>query len=75
MPIAQTRDAEADRTFTLRWADRNSRWQKYREVATDPTRTFRFHTGRGLAARLGYAVESFAAAGQVGPRAAWSAST
>jgi SAM-dependent methyltransferase len=45
--------------------------EKYREVATDPTRPFHFHTGRGLAHRLGYddvavaalpdrAVESFA---------------
>lgn len=45
--------------------------EKYREVATDPHRAFHFHTGRGLAARLGYhqaavdalpdrAVESFA---------------
>ena len=44
---------------------------KYREVATDPDRTYHFHTGRPLAARLGYdkavvdalpdvAVESFA---------------
>ncbi|HVM04800.1 MAG TPA: methyltransferase domain-containing protein [Acidimicrobiales bacterium] len=44
---------------------------KYREVATDPHRGFHFHTGRPLAARLGYdaaavaalpdeAVESFA---------------
>ena len=44
---------------------------KYREVATDPSRTFHFHTGRPLAAQLGYdlaevealpdrAVESFA---------------
>jgi len=44
---------------------------KYREVALDPDRTFHFHTGRPLAARLGYdtaavdalpdrAVESFA---------------
>ena len=44
---------------------------KYREVATDPHRQFHFHTGRPLAARLGYdrvavealpdrAVESFA---------------
>jgi len=44
---------------------------KYREVADDPTRTYHFHTGRGLARRLGYeddavdplpdrAVESFA---------------
>jgi arsenite methyltransferase len=44
---------------------------KYREVAADPTRTYHFHTGRGLAQRLGYeddavdalpdrAVESFA---------------
>ena len=44
---------------------------KYREVATDPNRTYHFHTGRPLAARLGYdravvealpdvAVESFA---------------
>ena len=44
---------------------------KYREVAIDPHGTYHFHTGRGLAARLGYddatvaslpdvAVESFA---------------
>lgn len=48
--------------------------EKYREVAVDPRRTFHFHTGRGLAARLGYqaeavnalpdrAVESFAGVG------------
>ncbi|HEX5097603.1 MAG TPA: methyltransferase domain-containing protein [Acidimicrobiia bacterium] len=48
--------------------------QKYREVATDPHRTYHFHTGRPLAARLGYdtvavdalpdrAVESFAGVG------------
>ena len=47
---------------------------KYREVATDPDRAFHFHTGRPLAARLGYdtavvdampdrAVESFAGVG------------
>jgi SAM-dependent methyltransferase len=47
---------------------------KYRDVATDPHRTFHFHTGRPLAARLGYdevvvrglpdrAVESFAGVG------------
>jgi arsenite methyltransferase len=47
---------------------------KYREVATDPGRDFHFHTGRPLAARLGYepdevdplpdrAVESFAGIG------------
>jgi arsenite methyltransferase len=47
---------------------------KYREVAVDPSRTFHFHTGRPLAARLGYeaetvdalpdrAVESFAGVG------------
>ena len=47
---------------------------KYREVATQPHRTFHFHTGRPLAARLGYdpavvdrlpdrAVESFAGVG------------
>src|SRR5688572_488605 len=47
---------------------------KYREVATDPHRTFHFHTGRQLATRLGYeatavdplpdrAVESFAGVG------------
>ena len=45
--------------------------QKYREVAAEPGRSFHFHTGRPLAARLGYetsevdalpdqAVESFA---------------
>jgi SAM-dependent methyltransferase len=27
---------------------------KYREVAADPTASFHFHTGRGLASRLGY---------------------
>jgi arsenite methyltransferase len=48
--------------------------EKYREVATDPTQPFHFHTGRGLAHRLGYdeaavaalpdrAVESFAGVG------------
>ena len=48
--------------------------EKYREVATDPARPFHFHTGRGLAHRLGYddevvaalperAVESFAGVG------------
>jgi arsenite methyltransferase len=47
---------------------------KYREVATDPHAAFHFHTGRPLAARLGYpdtvvdplpdaAVESFAGVG------------
>jgi arsenite methyltransferase len=47
---------------------------KYREVAVDPQAAFHFHTGRGLAARLGYepaavdalpdrAVESFAGVG------------
>lgn len=47
---------------------------KYREVATEPQRSFHFHTGRVLAARLGYegptvdalpdrAVESFAGVG------------
>lgn len=47
---------------------------KYREVATEPGGTFHFHTGRPLAARLGYpdavvdplpdaAVESFAGVG------------
>ena len=55
---------------TLREQVRN----KYREVAVDPHRTFHFHTGRPLAARLGYedsavdalpdrAVESFAGVG------------
>ena len=48
--------------------------EKYREVADDPQRSFHFHTGRPLAARLGYdaaavealpdrAVESFAGVG------------
>ncbi len=48
--------------------------EKYREVAVEPQRTFHFHTGRPLAARLGYepdavealsdrAVESFAGVG------------
>ncbi|SRR6266704_1772883 len=47
---------------------------KYREVAVDPSAGFHFHTGRGLARRLGYeagavdalpdrAVESFAGVG------------
>jgi SAM-dependent methyltransferase len=47
---------------------------KYREVAVDPSASFHFHTGRGLASRLGYeagavdalpdrAVESFAGVG------------
>jgi SAM-dependent methyltransferase len=47
---------------------------KYREVALDPSAGFHFHTGRGLASRLGYddsavgalpdrAVESFAGVG------------
>ena len=48
--------------------------EKYRAVAVDPHATFHFHTGRPLAARLGYddavvdalpdrAVESFAGVG------------
>ena len=48
--------------------------EKYREVALDPSQTFHFHTGRGLAARCGYeaapvgalpdrAVESFSGVG------------
>ena len=48
--------------------------EKYREVAEDPHRSYHFHTGRPLAARLGYntaavdalpdrAVESFAGVG------------
>ena len=48
--------------------------EKYRAVAVDPDATYHFHTGRGLAARLGYdraivdalpdqAVESFAGVG------------
>ncbi|GEL20246.1 hypothetical protein PA7_40830 [Pseudonocardia asaccharolytica DSM 44247 = NBRC 16224] len=46
--------------------------EKYRAVATEPDGTYHFHTGRGLAARLGYAdaealpdaaVESFAGVG------------
>jgi arsenite methyltransferase len=48
--------------------------EKYREVAAEPHRSFHFHTGRPLAARLGYdpaavdalpdrAVESFAGVG------------
>ena len=48
--------------------------EKYREVAADPHREYHFHTGRPLAARLGYpaevvdalpdeAVESFAGVG------------
>lgn len=34
---------------------------KYRDVAADPTRTFHFHTGRGLARRLGYDEDAVAA--------------
>ncbi|SDY77863.1 Methyltransferase domain-containing protein [Modestobacter sp. DSM 44400] len=34
---------------------------KYREVAVDPARTFHFHTGRGLARRLGYEDDAVAA--------------
>ncbi|RZU31766.1 methyltransferase family protein [Blastococcus saxobsidens] len=34
---------------------------KYRDVATHPTRTFHFHTGRGLARRLGYDKDAVAA--------------
>ena len=48
--------------------------EKYRQVATDPAGSYHFHTGRALAARLGYdsavlgglperAVESFAGVG------------
>jgi arsenite methyltransferase len=48
--------------------------EKYRQVATDPGGSYHFHTGRGLAERLGYdaaivdalperAVESFAGVG------------
>ena len=48
--------------------------EKYREVATDPSAEYHFHTGRPLAARLGYdpavvdalpdaRVESFAGVG------------
>jgi hypothetical protein len=48
--------------------------EKYRAVAVDPDATYHFHTGRSLAARLGYdpaivdtlpdrAVESFAGVG------------
>ena len=51
---------------------------KYREVATHPHAEFHFHTGRPLAARLGYdqgvldvgsgaGFDSFVAAAQVGP--------
>lgn len=35
--------------------------RKYRDVATDPTQTFHFHTGRGLARRLGYDEDAVAA--------------
>ncbi|MGH9282637.1 MAG: methyltransferase domain-containing protein, partial [Acidimicrobiales bacterium] len=35
--------------------------RKYREVATTPEATFHFHTGRGLAGRLGYEAEAVAA--------------
>jgi len=34
---------------------------KYREVAVDPGASFHFHTGRGLARRLGYDAEAVAA--------------
>jgi arsenite methyltransferase len=53
---------------------RNQVREKYREVASSPGATFHFHTGRGLATKLGYptgsveelpdqAVESFAGVG------------
>jgi arsenite methyltransferase len=53
---------------------RNQVREKYRAVAVDPNATYHFHTGRSLAARLGYdpaiiadlpdrAVESFAGVG------------
>ena len=53
---------------------RNEVREKYRAVAVDPDATYHFHTGRRLAARLGYdtaivdeladrAVESFAGVG------------
>src|SRR3954462_14587110 len=35
--------------------------EKYREVAVDPHRSFHFHTGRTLAARLGYNAAAVAA--------------
>ena len=34
---------------------------KYRDVAADPTQAFHFHTGRGLARRLGYDEDAVAA--------------
>jgi arsenite methyltransferase len=51
---------------------------KYREVAVEPNKTYHFHTGRPLAARLGYdgevvdagsgaGFDSFVAATKVGP--------
>ena len=35
--------------------------EKYREVATEPGHSFHFHTGRALAARLGYEADAVAA--------------
>src|SRR5438105_1063176 len=35
--------------------------EKYREVATEPSRSFHFHTGRRLADRLGYEADAVAA--------------
>ena len=64
----------ADQAVVDRTALRERVKDKYREVATQPGATFHFHTGRPLAARLGYeptaidrlpdrAVESFAGVG------------
>ena len=64
----------ADQAVVDRTVLRERIKDKYREVATQPDATFHFHTGRPLAARLGYepaavdrlpdhAVESFAGVG------------
>jgi SAM-dependent methyltransferase len=60
--------------FVDREVLRNEVREKYRAVATDPSATYHFHTGRAAAARMGYdpaavdalpdvAVESFAGVG------------
>jgi SAM-dependent methyltransferase len=71
---ARTSEADMSNVPVDQAALRAEVQQKYREVALKPDADFHFHTGRGLAARLGYpatvvdrlpdaAVESFAGVG------------
>jgi SAM-dependent methyltransferase len=76
-PAGRSRNGELTMTEDLLVDPQTLREQvrdKYREVALDPDRSYHFHTGRPLAARLGYdtsavdalpdrAVESFAGVG------------